>query len=105
MNPAQALGNSVTLLTDKGEYIVYAHFEKGTVKVKQGDRIQRGQLLGNCGNSGNSSEPHLHLHMQDGPNMLTAVGIKVFFDQLLVNKEIREDYSPVRLDRIRAIEN
>ena len=105
MNPAQALGNSVTLLTDKGEYIVYAHFEKGTVKVKQGDRIQRGQLLGNCGNSGNSSEPHLHLHMQDGPNMLTAVGIKVFFDQLMVNKEIRENYSPVRLDRIRAIEN
>ena len=105
MNPAQALGNSVTLLTDKGEYIVYAHFEQGTVKVKQGDRIKRGQLLGNCGNSGNSSEPHLHLHMQDGPNMLTAVGIKVFFDQLMVNKEIREDYSPVRLDRIRAIEN
>ncbi|PQB05938.1 peptidoglycan DD-metalloendopeptidase family protein [Aureitalea marina] len=105
MNPRQALGNSVTLLTDKGEYIVYAHFEKGTVKVSNGERVKRGQLLGNCGNSGNSSEPHLHLHIQDGPKMLTSVGIKCFFDRLMVNKEIREDYSPIRLDRIRSIEN
>lgn len=105
MNPKQALGNSVTLLTDKGEYIVYAHFEMGTVKVVKGQQVKRGQQLGNCGNSGNSTEPHLHLHMQDGPNLLTAVGIKCYFDQLLVNKEIRKDYSPVRLDRIRQIEN
>lgn len=100
MNPAQALGNSVTIKTANNEYIVYAHFEKGTIKVSEGQQVKRGQLLGRCGNSGNSSEAHLHLHIQDEPSLLTAVGVKCYFDRLLVNGEEKTDYSPVRLDRI-----
>ncbi|MCH2488645.1 MAG: peptidoglycan DD-metalloendopeptidase family protein [Flavobacteriales bacterium] len=100
MNPAQLLGNSVTLKTDAGEYIVYAHFEKGTLNVKEGDRVKQGQYLGNCGNSGNSSEPHLHLHVQDGPDIYTATGVRCYFEAIMVNDTLKEDYSPVRLDRI-----
>ncbi|QIE58896.1 peptidoglycan DD-metalloendopeptidase family protein [Rasiella rasia] len=100
MNPGQPLGNSVTLLTDNGEYIVYAHLENETVAVKKGDTVKKGQYLGNCGNSGNSSEAHLHLHIQDGPEMMTAIGARCFFEEVKVGEEIRTDYSPVRLDKI-----
>lgn len=105
MNPAQALGNSVTLKTEANEYIVYAHLENASVAVKSGDIVTQGQYLGNCGNSGNSSEAHLHLHIQDGPNLLTATGARCFFEEVLVNGEIRLDYSPVKYDRISKTEN
>ncbi len=98
MNAAQPLGNSVVLKTEKEEYIVYAHFEEGTIQVKEGQQVTRGQRLGNCGNSGNSSEPHLHLHIQDGLNMMTSVGVKCYFETLEVNGKSVSDYSPVRLD-------
>lgn len=98
MNPGQPLGNSVVLKTDNDEYIFYAHFEYDTVKVKVGDRVKAGQLLGNCGNSGNSSEPHLHLHIQDGPDVYSDVGVKCYFQTIMVNGELKTDYSPIRLD-------
>ncbi|MEL6809871.1 MAG: peptidoglycan DD-metalloendopeptidase family protein [Bacteroidota bacterium] len=100
MNPAQAFGNSVTLRTDKDEYIVYAHFQKGSIKVKEGDLVKQGQYLGNCGNSGNSSEAHLHLHIQDGPNNLGSTGARCFFSELIVNGALKRDYSPVKGDKI-----
>lgn len=100
MNPSQPLGNSVMLRTKNGEYIVYAHLEKGSLAVKEGDVVTKGQYLGNCGNSGNSSEAHLHLHIQDGPNMMTAGGARCYFEEVMVGDELRTDYSPVRLDRI-----
>ncbi len=105
MNPAQALGNSVILKTENDEYIVYAHFEKETLKVLEGDVVKKGQYLGNCGNSGNSSEPHLHLHIQDGPNVFTSIGVKCYFENLMVNGEATSDYSPVRLDVVAPLQN
>jgi murein DD-endopeptidase MepM/ murein hydrolase activator NlpD len=100
MNPAQTLGNSVVLFTENEEYIFYAHFQKGSIKVKKGDLVKKGQYLGNCGNSGNSSEAHLHLHIQDGPNVMADTGARCFFEELIVNGELLKDYSPVKGDRI-----
>ncbi len=105
MNPSQPLGNSVMLKTANGEYIVYAHLEYATVAVKAGDKVTKGQYLGNCGNSGNSSEAHLHLHIQDGPNFMTAAGARCFFEEVLVNGEVKTDYSPVKYDRISVPKN
>jgi murein DD-endopeptidase MepM/ murein hydrolase activator NlpD len=96
------LGNAIILKTANEEYLVYAHFKKGSIAIKQGDSVKRGQFLGNCGNSGNSSEAHIHFHIQDGPNMLTATGIKCYFDSVEVNGELKQEYSPVRLDKISA---
>lgn len=100
MNPKQVLGNSITLKTSNDEYIVYAHFEKGTITVKEGDTVQKGHFLGNCGNSGNSSEPHLHIHLQDEKEMTNATGARLFFEELVVNGKIQKDYSPVKNDII-----
>lgn len=100
MNAEQPTGNTVVLKTNNEEYIFYAHFKKGSIVVKEGQKVKKGELLGQCGNSGNSSEAHLHLHLQDGPNLLTDVGVKCFFKSISVNGEIKNDYSPVRFDKI-----
>jgi murein DD-endopeptidase MepM/ murein hydrolase activator NlpD len=69
--------------------------------VKQGQHIKRQQALGLCGNSGNSSEPHLHFHIQNIENSSEAIGTKCYFDKLLVNGQPQSDYSPVKDDLIK----
>ena len=60
-NPA---GNSVALKLETGTYLLIAHLQQGSVLVKRGDIVQEGQPIGACGNSGNTSEPHIHIHHQ-----------------------------------------
>lgn len=64
-----ASGNHLSI--DTGSELVHlAHFRPGTVTVAVGDRVAAGQLLGEVGNSGNSTEPHLHLHAErDGKGL------------------------------------
>lgn len=100
LNPVYVPGNTVILETAAGEYLFFAHFKKHSIKVKEGQSVKTGDLLGLCGNSGNSSEPHLHFHIQNTENMTEATGIKCFFDKLKVNGQYRSDYSPVQKDKI-----
>ena len=72
MDPQHAAGNHVVLDLGHGEYALIAHLRHGSVAVKVGDRVRTGQLLGRCGNSGNTSEPHVHFHVQDGPTLFRA---------------------------------
>lgn len=58
-------GNHVMIRIDEtGTYLVIAHLKNGSVKVKTGDIVAEGQAIGECGNSGNTSEPHIHIHHQ-----------------------------------------
>jgi murein DD-endopeptidase MepM/ murein hydrolase activator NlpD len=100
MNTMYVPGNAILIKTANNEYILLAHFKQNTIKVKTGDKVQKGQLLGLCGNSGNSSEPHLHFNLQDDEDFGKAVGIKCFFDKITVNGELKRDYSPVKNDQI-----
>lgn len=99
-NPIYVPGNTVIIKTANNEYLFFAHFKQHSIVVKQNQKIKQGQLLGLCGNSGNSSEPHLHFHIQNVENMLTATGVKCFFDKISVNGEIKTDYSPIKEDKI-----
>ena len=60
----------------------------------------RGQSLGQCGNSGNSSEPHLHYHLQNSPVLQDGLGIRCAFEKVVVTKdgktETRTRFSPVK---------
>ncbi|HKP36753.1 MAG TPA: M23 family metallopeptidase [Pyrinomonadaceae bacterium] len=60
-------GNMVVLKIGKGQYVFYAHLQLGSLRVKVGDRVRKGQLLGKVGNAGNSVGPHLHFHICNGP--------------------------------------
>ena len=102
LNPMYAPGNSVIIQTDKNEYLFFAHFKQNTIKVKQGQKVKQGELLGLCGNSGNSSEPHLHFHIQNVEDMNIATGVKCYFDKLKVNGQTRTDYSPIQKDKIKS---
>lgn len=102
MNPVYVPGNTVIIETKNNEYLFFAHFKQHSIKVKEGQTIKQGKLLGLCGNSGNSSEPHLHFHVQNVEDMIDATGIKCFFETLIVNGEEKNDYSPVRGDKIKS---
>jgi hypothetical protein len=103
LNPIYIPGNTVVIKTSKGEYVFFAHFKQYSIVVKQGQQVKVGALLGLCGNSGNSSEPHLHFHLQNVEDMILATGAKCFFDQLKVNGVLRSNYSPVKGDKIESV--
>ena len=75
----EADGNYV-VLDIGGAYVLYAHMQPGSVTVKAGDKVTRGEILGKVGNSGNSQAPHLHLHVTDGPSPIASNGIPYVFD-------------------------
>ncbi len=100
LNPIYIPGNTVIIKTANGEFVFFAHFKQHSIVVKQGQKVTTGALLGLCGNSGNSSEPHLHFHLQNTEDMTKATGAKCFFDQLKVNGVLKSDYSPVKGDKI-----
>ncbi len=81
---AQADGNFVVLDIGGGAHVLYAHLRPGSVAVRPGARVRRGDVLGAVGNSGNSVAPHLHLHVMDGPSALAANGIPYVFDAFSV---------------------
>jgi murein DD-endopeptidase MepM/ murein hydrolase activator NlpD len=68
-------GNHVIIDLGGGHYAFYAHLQPGSIRVKLGERVKRGQMLGLVGNSGNSTEPHLHFHISDAPSPLGSEGI------------------------------
>ncbi len=103
MNPKQLTGNTIVLQTEDSEFILMAHFKEKSIVVKEGQQVKTGDLLGMCGNSGNSSEPHLHLSLQNVKNMNEAAGGKLFFEKIKVNGEIKEDYLPTKNDKIQNI--
>lgn len=68
-------GNHVIVDIGGGRYAFYAHLQPGSLRVREGDRVRGGQVLGLVGNSGNSTEPHLHFHVSDGPSPLGSEGL------------------------------
>lgn len=99
-NPIYIPGNTVIIKTDKNEFVFFAHFKQRSIVVKQGQKLNAGDVLGLCGNSGNSSEPHLHFHLQNTEDMNIATGAKCYFDQIKVNGVNKTDYSPIKGDKI-----
>lgn len=94
LNPIHVTGNTLVLETAHQEYVLLAHLKEGSIGVKKGQRVEKGAYLAKCGNSGNSSEPHLHLQLQNARDFHKATGAKLFFDAILVNGELKNDYLP-----------
>ncbi|KAA2393202.1 M23 family metallopeptidase [Bacillus cereus] len=77
-------GNHIYLRLDEtGTFLVLAHLKKGSIKVKEGQHVNEGEFLAQVGNSGSSSEPHLHIHHQrQDPSkisMFLAEGLPLYF--------------------------
>ncbi|GAB6862660.1 M23 family metallopeptidase [Haloplanus litoreus] len=72
-------GNYVVIEHADGAYSFLAHLKKGSVCVTPGEHVEQGQEIGRCGHSGNSSEPHLHFHVQDHKIPYVGAGLPVQF--------------------------
>src|SRR3546814_14405937 len=79
-NTNAAAGNHVMLDLGHGEYAMLAHLRRGSVAVEAGQQAAAGDDPVRCGNSGNTSEPHLHLHLPDAPQLGHGHGLPVFFE-------------------------
>jgi hypothetical protein len=71
----QADGNSVILDLGEHQYALYAHMQPGSIKVRSGEKVHPGQVIGLVGDTGNSIVPHLHFQVTAGPSSLSANGL------------------------------
>jgi murein DD-endopeptidase MepM/ murein hydrolase activator NlpD len=102
----QVLGDHV--IARSGDvFALFAHFTTGSVAVREGQSIQTGDLLGRVGHTGNSTAPHLHFHLMDGPDPMTAKGIACAFREYDVRRDrVWErvcDGIPTKTDRFRSV--
>jgi hypothetical protein len=81
-------GNHVILDIGDGVYVMYAHFIKGSLEVKEGDKVKAGEKIAELGNTGNANAPHLHMQLMDGPNFLTANGLPYVFDRFVYRGQV-----------------
>ena len=72
-------GNQVIVAHKDGEYSSYAHLMNDSIRVRKGDHVKRGQVLGQIGLSGDGYEPHLHFQLTDGPHIEYSRGIPAIF--------------------------
>jgi murein DD-endopeptidase MepM/ murein hydrolase activator NlpD len=89
-------GNHVAINHGNGEWSYLAHFKRGSIRVKAGEHVTRGQVLGLCGNSGNTSEPHIHFHLANAPRMYLGAGLPARFSGILVDGKPLENAEPER---------
>ncbi|HEX2223084.1 MAG TPA: M23 family metallopeptidase [Thermoanaerobaculia bacterium] len=101
MNPAQPPGNHVVIDHGNGEFSFLAHFKQKSLEVKKGDAVKAGDLLGRCGNSGNSSEPHLHYHLQTTAEFREGEGLPAQFQGYVADGEKVERGEPRKGQTIR----
>jgi murein DD-endopeptidase MepM/ murein hydrolase activator NlpD len=77
-------GNTITLDLGGGQFANYLHLQPGSLRVKAGDRVRRGQILARIGNSGDSTGPHLHFQVSTESQPLAAEGVPYLIDQYRV---------------------
>jgi hypothetical protein len=94
-------GNHVVIDHGNDEYSFLAHLRNGSVRVSAGDPLEPGDPVGECGNSGRSSEPHLHYHLQNTPEFGRGEGLPAPFRNYLADEAPVSLGEPVRGQRIR----
>jgi len=97
---ANIAGNHIVLDLGNSEFAFLAHLKQGSVRVKEGDRVTSGQQIGECGNSGNTTEPHLHFHLQNTPKLGEGEGLPAFFQNYIDNGESVDRGEPVKGETI-----
>jgi hypothetical protein len=100
LNRPSALGNYVMVRSAEGFVVVLAHFKQSSIAIRAGAKVKVGDFLAQCGNSGNSTEPHLHMHVQSDISMQRSVARQMVFPSLVVDGVPRADYTPKKGDII-----
>lgn len=85
-NVLSPCGNHIVVQVAPKEFLFMCHLKPGSVRVQAGDSIRQGAMLAQIGNSGNTSEPHLHIHLQNNKHDLFGEGVPLFFDHYFSGK-------------------
>jgi hypothetical protein len=85
VNPDRLYGNHVLIDHGNGEVSLLAHIQRGSITVQRGQPVRGGDVLGRCGNSGNSTEPHLHYQLMTGRRYLKAFGLPAQFQNYMAD--------------------
>lgn len=94
------VGNMIITDYGNGEFGMICHLKHNSIRVNVGDKIKQGEVIGLCGNTGNTSEPHVHFQLQDGPFMHNSVALPAQFRKIKVNEELKENFEPIRGDMV-----
>ena len=84
-------GNFIVIQHAEKEFSLLAHLAPGSIMVKTGDKVAQGDVIAKCGNSGNTSEPHLHFQLQAGRSFFASTGLPISF--VGVTAKAKENYS------------
>ncbi len=114
LNNFNFIGNYVMIKHDESTFSILGHLKRDSTVVKVGQKVKAGNKLAECGNSGYTTDPHLHFHVQDSDvfarvdenykRVDVAKGKKVYFSKLKVSKNTKENYSPVKGDKVSNLE-
>ena len=74
-------GNTITLNLGGGQFAYYMHLQPGSLRVKSGERVRRGQVLARVGASGDAREPHLHFEVTTSSKLLAGEGVPYLIDR------------------------
>ena len=94
------VGNAIIIDHENGEFSLLCHLRHKSICVRVGDLVSQGDVVGMCGNTGNTSEPHIHFNLQDGPFMHNANALPAQFSRILVDGEVKENFEPVRFQKV-----
>lgn len=86
-------GNRIIIKHSSNEYSAICHLMPESVLVKKGQTVKRGEIIAKCGNSGNTSEPHVHFQVQNTAHFYFCIGLPILFSN--IQKRIYEKYSMV----------
>lgn len=100
-NKNQLFGNYVIIDHGNDEYSVLAHLMKNSITATVGDTVAKGQVIGLVGNSGNSTEPHLHYHLQNKPSISQGEGLPAQFRNYFANGVFVSVGEPLKNQEIR----
>jgi len=94
------VGNAIIIDHHNREYSLICHFKHKSIRVKVGDIVKQADVIGLCGNTGNTFQPHIHFNLQDDPLMHIANGLPAQFRNIIVNGQPKSNYEPVRGDLV-----
>jgi murein DD-endopeptidase MepM/ murein hydrolase activator NlpD len=86
-------GNCVSIRIAPQRYLLYGHMVPGSVRVRTGQQVRRGQVIGLLGNSGNTSTPHLHFQVSDRPGFAPVDSVSYVFDRFAFLGQITNELS------------
>jgi hypothetical protein len=101
-------GNYIMLKHNENEYSTIAHIMPKSILVAAGQKVKQGEIIARCGNSGNTSEPHIHFQIQDGKNFFASAGLPIQFNDITISMKGNYksyDSRPLNIEEIQVADS